>query len=220
MATRSRIRLVAPEESHFPVNIRHSPTSTDHRSPLGLEVNFEGPLPDSEVGGPAHGHPPYQITPSSEDEDDAAEEERAELRARAGEAGAERRQLNECRSHSMTMASSKVREPSLFSGTKDEDPSDWLAQYEMISSINGWQHRRLDFCVLYLVGEAKIWFEIREPATWAEFRTRFLSEFRRADTRDRLEAELRNRRQGLNEAVRPYFYNMLMLIKKFRKGNR
>ena len=87
----------------------------------------------------------------------------------------------------------------------------------MISSINGWQHRRLDFCVLYLVGDAKIWFEIREPATWAESRTRFLTEFRRADTRDRLEAELKNRRQGRNESVRPYFYNMLMLIKKLER---
>ena len=111
------------------------------------------------------------------------------------------------------MASLKIREQSLFSGTKDEDPSDWFAQYEMISTINGWQHRRLDFCVLYIVGEAKIWFEFREPATWAEFRTRFLSEFRRADTRD-LESQLRNRRQGPNEAVRPLFYNMLMFIKK------
>ena len=88
MTTRSRSRLVAPKESHFPVTVRHSPTSTDHRSPLGLAVNFEEPLPDSETGGPAHGHPPYQTTPSSEDEDDAVEEERAELRARAGEAGA------------------------------------------------------------------------------------------------------------------------------------
>ena len=73
MATRSRSGLLAPEESHFPVNIRHSLTSTDYRNPLGLAVNFEEPLPDSEVGGPAHGHPPYQTTPSSEDEDDAAE---------------------------------------------------------------------------------------------------------------------------------------------------
>ena len=47
--------LVAPEESHFPVDVRHSPTSTDHRSPVVLAVNFEEPLPDSEIGGPAHG---------------------------------------------------------------------------------------------------------------------------------------------------------------------
>ena len=58
---------------------------------------------------------------------------------------------------------------------------------------------------------------MKEPAIWAEFRTRFLAEFRRADTRDRLEAELKNRRQGRNESVRPYFYNMLMLIKKLER---
>ena len=73
MATRSRSRLVAPEETHFPATVRHSPTSTDHRSPLGLAVSFEEPLPDSEIRGPAQRHLPYQTTPSSEDEDDAAE---------------------------------------------------------------------------------------------------------------------------------------------------
>ena len=119
------------------MTLRHSPTSTDHRSPLGLAVNFEEPLPDSEIGGPAHGHPPYQTTPSSEDEDDAVEEERAELRARAGEASAKGKSSYECRSHLMNMTNPKVREPSLFSGTKDADPSDWLAQYEMISSMGG-----------------------------------------------------------------------------------
>ena len=67
----------------------------------------------------------------------------------------------------MTMASIKIREPSSFSETKDEDSSDWLAQYQMISSINGWQNRRLDFCVLYLIIEAKFCSEIREPASWA-----------------------------------------------------
>lgn len=53
-----------------------------------------------------------------------------------------------------------------------------------------------------------------EKATWAGFWTRFVSEFRRADTLDRLEAELRNRRQEPNEALSPYFYTMIMLMKK------
>ena len=183
-----------------------SRSTSPNRATSKLEIDV---LQDSPSTGRRATH--RQATPQSEEE----EEYTTEAGEFVSDSGSYKYQINEA--FTAAMAGPKVREPSLFSGARGEDANDWLTHYEIISAVNGWEPRRLEFSVLYLVGEARSWLEFREPKTWEEFRTRFLREFKREDARYILEAELKKRCQEQNEPVRSYFYSIMSLCKKLER---
>lgn len=61
------------------------------------------------------------------------------------------------------MASPRIKEPSVFQGSPDEDVQDWLRRFEEIAAVNGWKMKRLTYVRLYLEGTARQWLLVAEP---------------------------------------------------------
>ena len=61
------------------------------------------------------------------------------------------------------MVNPKIKEPSVFQGSPDEDVQDWLRRFEEIAAVNGWKMKRLTYVRLYLEGTARQWLLVAEP---------------------------------------------------------
>ena len=111
-----------------------------------------------------------------------------------------------------TMAEARVREPSVFHGTQEEDGQDWLERFEELADMNKWKGANKLTCVKsYLEGTARKWFRIKKPASWEDFREKFLMAFEFKNFLFKVETRLRSRRQGLNGPIETYFYDVLSL---------
>ena len=115
------------------------------------------------------------------------------------------------------MSSPKIKEPSVFYGTPEEDAKDWLARFEEISEVNKWKTSRLPYVKLYLEGTARQWLLVNDFPNWDDFRGKFLNAFKLKNFKFRLETRLRSRRQGLNEPVETYFYDVLNLCRQIEE---
>ena len=110
------------------------------------------------------------------------------------------------------MAEARVREPSAFHGTQEEDGQDWLERFEELADMNKWKGANKLTCVKsYLEGTARKWFRIKKPASWEDFREKFLMAFEFKNFLFKVETRLRSRRQGLNGSIETYFYDVLSL---------
>lgn len=76
------------------------------------------------------------------------------------------------------MSSPKIKEPSVFYGTPEEDAKDWLARFEEISEVNKWKTSRLPYVKLYLEGTARQWLLVNDFPNWDDFRGKFLNAFK------------------------------------------
>ena len=130
---------------------------------------------------------------------------------------AEEIDLEEDDSQQYTDDMSKIREPSIFHGTPEEDAQDWLDRFEEIVEVNNWKTKRLTYVKLYLEGSARKWFLVANPQTWEELQTGFLDAFKHAHFQMRVEARLRSRQQGLNEPVTDYFYDIMDLCQQLEE---
>ena len=111
-----------------------------------------------------------------------------------------------------TMAEARVREPSVFHGTQEEDGQDWLERFEELADMNKWKGANKLTCVKsYLEGTARKWFRIKKPASWEDFREKFLMAFEFKNFLFKVETRLMSRRQGLNGPIETYFYDVLSL---------
>ena len=109
----------------------------------------------------------------------------------------------------------RVREPSIFYGTPEEDGQDWLCRFEIISDASGWgDQQKISYVKLYLEGTARQWVLVNEPANWKDFKECFLRAFRLKNSKFRLASKLRARRQGPNEPVETFIYDVLNIIRK------
>ena len=117
--------------------------------------------------------------------------------------------LEEDDSQTCTVDMSKIREPSIFHWTPEEDAQDWLDRFEEIVEVNNWKKQRLTYVKLYLEGSARKWFLVANPQSWEALKTGFLDAFKHAHFQMRVEARLRSRQQGLNEPVTDYFYDIM-----------
>ena len=62
------------------------------------------------------------------------------------------------------MISPKVREPSIFYGTSEEDGKGWLKRSEIVATANGLgKEQKTSYVTLYLEGKEKSWNEVNEP---------------------------------------------------------
>ena len=78
------------------------------------------------------------------------------------------------------MASSKIREPSMFHGAPEEEATDWLASFEEISKLSKSKPNRLTYIKLYLEGTARQWILEIKPVT-------FFNAFKQTNFKFRLE---------------------------------
>ena len=103
--------------------------------------------------------------------------------------------------------SAKAREPVFFYGTPEEDAHDWLKRFEELSEINRWENK-LSYARVYLEGAARKWYNVTQPDTWDSFKKKFMEAFTE-ELFYQVEAKIRSRKQGLNEPVRNYYYDIL-----------
>ena len=115
------------------------------------------------------------------------------------------------------MASPRIKEPSVFQGSPDEDAQDWLRRFEEIAAVNGWKMKRLTYVRLYLEGTARQWLLVTEPKKWEDFTEGFLKAFKDHNHGFRLENRLKTRRQGINEPVQTYAYDVLNLCRQYQE---
>ena len=111
--------------------------------------------------------------------------------------------------------SPKLREPSTFYGTPEEDGQNWLSRFEIVAKANGWgEEQKASYVKLYLEGKAGSWIEVNEPESWEDFVGRFLKAFRSKQSKFSLASKLRNRQQGVDESVELFVYDILKLCKQ------
>ena len=67
------------------------------------------------------------------------------------------------RQYSLVM-SHKVREPSIFYETPEEDGQNWLTRFEIVATANGWgKEQKASYVKLYLEGKTRSWIQVNEP---------------------------------------------------------
>ena len=139
----------------------------------------------------------------------------------------------------------KYKSPPVFYGKEGEDPVAWVERYEKVARYNRWTDEDLkDNFEMFLDGAARKWYACREdadkiPERWSNpadpasededdseneeelgLRELFLKEFTPADYRSYYENKLRDRRQGSDETVTDYYYDMLDLCRIVNRSMR
>lgn len=104
-----------------------------------------------------------------------------------------------------------------FSGSKDQDPVGWLENMEEIFDATKTEpadRRRL--LPLHLTDEAKQWYRSASFAEdYVKFKDQFLSAFMSPLYKLQLSAKLTARKQGLEESVQSYYYDVIELCHRF-----
>lgn len=112
----------------------------------------------------------------------------------------------------------RLRDPSIFNCTDDQDVEDWLVSYERVSTHNNWDDQiKLDSMIFYLAGVANLWFRNHEAdlTTWSQFTTNFTEVFGRPAVRKlRAEQRLRERAQQSGENITSYIEDVVDLCKR------
>lgn len=112
----------------------------------------------------------------------------------------------------------RQRDPTIFSGTDENDVEDWLTSYERVSVYNKWDDvTKLNNVIFYLAGVANLWYRNHEAdiQTWSIFKTKFADVFGRPAVRQlRAEQRLRERSQQASESFTSYIEDVVDLCKR------
>ena len=104
-----------------------------------------------------------------------------------------------------------------FTGAKEQDPVTWLEDIEALfnaTKIDNADRRRL--LPLHLGEEAKKWYRSGTfDEDYEQFKKQFLEAFKSPVYKLQLSAKLMNRKQGLEESVQSYYYDVLSLCNRF-----
>lgn len=130
----------------------------------------------------------------------------------------------------------KFEAPPKFYGKESEDAQEWLERYESAGRANNWQPADMaQSFELYLEDSARKWYMCTTlPNHWEDapavqaigglqpapaipavpgLRTKFLNEFKPDDQRRFKESILEKRRQGMDESISHYYYDVLDLCR-------
>jgi hypothetical protein len=118
----------------------------------------------------------------------------------------------------------KVQHLESFSGTKEENPEQWLKKFILVVGINGWDEDLSMMSkqfVLHLKAPASDWWQERESeystSTWEEVQEAFLARFKRSVTS--VAMDLVRMRQRPDESVRQFAERFGKLQAKFPGKN-
>ncbi|KAJ3640278.1 hypothetical protein Zmor_003587 [Zophobas morio] len=125
--------------------------------------------------------------------------------------------------------------PEIFDPKRD-DPERFLKNYERAVVANAWDNNlKIIYFGSFLSGIANRWYEhlvdIQRDKKWEDVKKEFLKEFQMSDYSGDKEMQFENRKQGKDESVKEFFFNLLFLahevdpdmtdqrfIKYFEKG--
>ncbi|XP_077512623.1 uncharacterized protein LOC144123722 [Amblyomma americanum] len=112
----------------------------------------------------------------------------------------------------------RLRDSSLFGGTDDHDPEDWLTSYERVSTYSKWDDTtKLNNVMFYLTGAANLWFRNHEGdfSTWTAFKANLTEVFGCPAVRKlRAEHRLRERSQQSGETFSSYIEDVVNLCSR------
>lgn len=109
------------------------------------------------------------------------------------------------------------RVPPTFHGYPNEDPEEWLDEFERVATINRWdEEMKLRYVFFSLDGPAKTWYENHETTltTWELLRRDVLRTFTSIMRKERAQLLLESRTQQPNETVNMYVEEMKRLFRR------
>jgi hypothetical protein len=116
------------------------------------------------------------------------------------------------------LLSKSVQGAEPFSGVDDQDPSDWLDEIEAILAItNIKDDARTPIAAQCLSGDAAKWYKPAKETIngrWSTFKSELIKTFTSTTQKLNISTKLQNRRQGLNESVQSYYFDVLALCVK------
>ncbi|CAF1648105.1 unnamed protein product, partial [Didymodactylos carnosus] len=116
------------------------------------------------------------------------------------------------------LLSKSVQGAEPFSGADDQDPSDWLDEIETILAIaNVKDDARTPIAAQCLSGDAAKWYKQAKATidgSWTTFKEELITTFTATTQKLNISTKLQNRRQGLNEPVQSYYFDVLGLCTK------
>lgn len=101
----------------------------------------------------------------------------------------------------------------VFKGTETQDPVTWLQSIdELFDATKISKSDRRQYIPMYFGEEVKKWYRIgTHNDDYDEFKKEFIVAFTSSAEKLRVSNKLINRRQGLNESVQTYYYDILAL---------
>ncbi|CAI2188589.1 13402_t:CDS:2, partial [Funneliformis geosporum] len=123
-----------------------------------------------------------------------------------------------------------LEKPTEFYGKTEEDPIDWLRNFNKVAEVNNWSPRRkLQVVKLYLKGSANDWYgDIQQPTLWDEeeehevgdiaFTTLFEGRYVTDERKNAWFTELSKLKQG-KDSVPQYITKFKRIIKKLDIGD-
>ncbi|XP_063924688.1 uncharacterized protein LOC135138640 [Zophobas morio] len=146
-----------------------------------------------------------------------SEEDREESDIETGEDRMSNVTLREALEKAKIPALPKFLAPPLFNPATS-DPNSFIDTYERVALTNSWDDAlKISYLPIFLEKAALAWFrqytttQSNAEKTWRALTNDFLAEFGSGESKRGVRAKFENRKQGLNEDIKSYFFELLVL---------
>ncbi|KAJ3652239.1 hypothetical protein Zmor_018220 [Zophobas morio] len=146
-----------------------------------------------------------------------SEEDKEESDIETGEDKMSNVTLREALEKAKIPALPKFLAPPLFNPATS-DPNSFIDTYERVALTNSWDDAlKISYLPIILEKAALAWFrqytttQSNAEKTWRALTNDFLAEFGSGEFKRGVRAKFKNRKQGLNEDVKSYFFELLVL---------
>lgn len=104
-----------------------------------------------------------------------------------------------------------------FTGADEQDPVTWLQSIdELFDATKIAKADRRQYLPLYFNDDVKKWYRSEEhPEEYEQFKKKFIDAFTSSVQKLKISTKLMNRRQGNEESVQAYYYDVLALCHRF-----
>jgi hypothetical protein len=105
----------------------------------------------------------------------------------------------------------------IFTGADEQDPVTWLQSIdELFDATKVARADRRQFLPMYFGDDIKKWYRSEDhPSEYDEFKKQFIDTFTSSTQKLKISTKLMNRRQGNDESVQSYYYDILALCLRF-----
>jgi hypothetical protein len=105
----------------------------------------------------------------------------------------------------------------IFNGTEEQDPVTWLQTIdELFDATKTDKNDRRRFLPMYFGEDVKKWYRSGDQnSEYDEFKKQFINAFTSSTYKWKISTKLMNRRQGNDESVQSYYYDVLSLCARY-----
>ncbi|CAF1570065.1 unnamed protein product [Adineta ricciae] len=110
-----------------------------------------------------------------------------------------------------------IRPSDVFNGTDEQDPTTWLqSMEELFDAAKVEKPDRRRFLSMFFGDDVKKWYRSEDHSSeYDVFKTQFIKAFTSSTHMLNISTKLMNRRQGINESIQSYYYDVLSLCTRF-----